>query len=100
VARAWHWLGRNLPRGRRDALRQLAVFALAYYLYRLARGLIDGDVSTAFDNARLLVDIERTMGLFFEPALQAWALAWPGLVDVASGLYVNSHFAVTTGFLI
>jgi hypothetical protein len=100
VARAWHALGRKLPRGRRDALRQLALFALAYYLYRLVRGLIEGDVSTAFANARLLVDAERAMGLFFEPALQAWALAWPGLVDVASGLYVHSHFAITTGFLV
>ncbi len=100
MARGWHWIGRQLPRGRRDALRQLALLALAYYLYRLVRGLIDGDVSTAFANARLLVDIERAMGLFFEPALQAWALAWPGLVDVASGVYVHSHFVITTAFLV
>ena len=100
MARAWHWIGRKLPRGRRDAVRQLALVALAYYLYRAVRGLIDGDVSTAFDNARLLVDIERAMGLFFEPALQTWALAWPGLVDVASGIYVHSHFVITTTFLV
>lgn len=100
VTRAWHSIGRRLPHGPLDALRQLGLFALAYLGYRLVRGLIEGDVGAAFDNARTLVDIERAMGLFFEPALQAWALAWPGLVEVSSGIYVHSHFAITTSFLV
>lgn len=100
MSRAWHWMGRALPRGRRDALRQLGLVAFAYYLYRMVRGMIDGEVSTAFENARLLVDVERAMGLFFEPALQAWALTVPGLLEVASAIYVNSHFVVTTSFMV
>jgi membrane-associated phospholipid phosphatase len=99
VSRPWHWIGRRLPQGRRDALRQLGLVAFAYYLYRMVRGMIDGEVSTAFENARLLVDAERAMGLFFEPALQAWALTVPGLIEVASALYVNTHFLVTTSFI-
>ncbi|MEJ7716581.1 MAG: phosphatase PAP2 family protein [Thermoleophilaceae bacterium] len=66
----------------------------------MVRGMIDGEVSTAFENARLLVDAERAMGLFFEPALQAWALTVPGLIEVASALYVNTHFLVTTSFIV
>jgi len=100
VSRPWHWIGGKLPRGRRDALRQLGLVAFAYYLYRMVRGMIDGEVSTAFENARLLVDAERAMGLFFEPALQAWALTVPGLIEVASALYVNTHFLVTTSFIV
>ena len=92
--------GRWLPRGRLDAWRQLGLFAAAYYLYRLVRGFVDGDATAAFDNARTLVDIERAMGLFFEPALQAWAIGESWLIRAADFAYVNSHFTITTGFLV
>jgi len=102
VARAWHWTGRRLPRGRLDALRQLGLVALAYILYRIVRGLVfEGGAGPAFENARLLVDIERSMGLFFEPGLQAWTLATsPVIATVASWIYVNSHFVITSSFLV
>jgi hypothetical protein len=101
MARVWHMSSRWLPNGWVDALRQLALFAGAYYLYRIVRGLVDGQVSLAFDNARTLVDLERGMGLFFEPGLQEWARSSaPFLVDGANWMYVNSHFVVTVTFLI
>lgn len=100
MARAWEWSGRWLPRGWPDALRQLALFAGAYYLYRVVRGVVDGQVSTAFENARTLVDVERALGLFFEPGLQAWALGQSWIVTAANWMYVNTHFLVTMTFLI
>ena len=64
-----------LPNGWVDALRQLLLFAGAYYVYRLVRGFVDGQATLAFENARTLVDAERTLGLFFEPGLRPgrWA---------------------------
>jgi hypothetical protein len=100
MARAWHWSNRLLPQGWFDALRQLALFASAYYLYRLVRGFVDGDVHTAFNNARTLVDVERGLHLFFEPGLQAWATGESWIVHSASWMYVNSHFTVTITFLV
>jgi PAP2 superfamily len=100
VARAWHWSSRWLPQGWLDAIRQLLLFAGAYYAYRFVRGLVDGQVHIAFQNARDLVDIERTLGLFFEPGLQAWALGDRWIVDGANWMYVHSHFVVTTTFLV
>ncbi len=91
---------RLLPRGGLDALRQLALFGAVYYLYNLVRGMVDGDVASAFQNARTLVDAERSLGLFFEPGLQAWALGHTWIVDGASWVYVHSHFIVTTAFLV
>ena len=88
-----------LPAGWLDALRQLALFAGAYYLYRLVRGLVDGQASLAFENARQLVDVERALGLFFEPGLQAWAEGHEWITTAASWMYVNSHFVITTTFL-
>ena len=99
-ARIWHLTGRWLPDGWLDALRQIALFGGAYYAYRIVRGFVDGQATLAFENARTLVDWERAMGLFFEPALQAWAKGEDWLMWIANWMYVNSHFVVTTTFLI
>jgi hypothetical protein len=100
LLRAWHLSGRWLPRGWLDALRQLALFAGAYYAYRLVRGIVDGQAVLAFENARTLVDAERALGLFFEPGLQDWASGHDWLLVPANWMYVNSHFVITTTFLI
>jgi membrane-associated phospholipid phosphatase len=87
---------RFLPQGWTDVLRQILLFCGAYWLYRLVRGMTDGRVGEAFGNARELIGLERGLGLFFEPALHAWADGTDWLIDGASWMYVNSHFAVTT----
>ena len=61
---------------------------------------MDGQAGLAFENARNLVDLERTLGLFFEPGLQAWARSQDWILTGANWMYVNSHFVVTTTFLI
>ena len=100
LVRVWRLSGRWLPNGWIDAIRQLALFAGAYYLYRIVRGLVDGQTGLAFENARTLVDAERSLGLFFEPGLQGWAKGQEWLLLFANWMYVNSHFVVTTTFLI
>ena len=100
LARVWRLSGRWLPNGWLDAIRQLALFAGAYYLYRIVRGIVDVQAALAFENARNLVDAERALGLFFEPGLQAWAESTNWIVTASSWMYVNSHFVITTTFLI
>jgi membrane-associated phospholipid phosphatase len=100
MARVWRLSGRWLPNGWLDAMRQLALFAGAYYVYRIVRGLVDGQAGLAFENARTVVAFERSMGLFFEPGLQAWARGEQSVLMTANWMYVNSHFVVTTTFLI
>ena len=100
LARVWRLSGRWLPNGWLDAIRQLALFAGAYYLYRIVRGFVDGQAGLAFENARTLVDLERSLGLFFEPGLQSWARSQEWLLTGANWMYLNSHFVVTTTFLI
>ena len=90
---------RLLPHGWSDLARQILLFCGAYYLYRLVRGLVDGRAAIAFDNARDLIAVEQSLGLFFEPAVHAWAEARGPLIDAASWMYVNSHFTVTVGTL-
>jgi hypothetical protein len=100
MARAWYWSGRWLPQGWLDALRQLALFAGAYYAYRIVRGIVDGEVTAAFAHARDLVGLERGMHLFFEPQLQHWALKSSFITHFCDWMYVNSHFTITTTTLI
>jgi membrane-associated phospholipid phosphatase len=88
-----------LPHGPIDLVRQLVLFCGTYYLYRLVRGMVDGRAGEAFENARVVISIERGLGLFVEPSVHAWASAHAVVIDFASWMYVNSHFAVTTGTL-
>jgi membrane-associated phospholipid phosphatase len=91
---------RLMPRGALDALRQLVLVAGSYYAYRLVRGLTDTQAGASFENARMLIEIERTVGLFFEPALHAWASGQEAIIVAANWAYLNTHFVVTTTFLI
>jgi hypothetical protein len=100
VARARRTLARTLPHGPIDALRQLVLFGGAYYLYRIVRGLVDGQVTTAFSHARWIVNVERGLHLFFEPSVLAWTIGRGWLIHAADFTYVNAHFVITTAFLV
>ena len=92
---------RALPHGRRDALRQLLLFAAAYALYQLVRGLIDGnDVAKASWNATKIIDLERTLHVFVEPSIQTWTANVHWLMEGADWVYLNAHYVVTLGVLI
>jgi membrane-associated phospholipid phosphatase len=89
-----------MPRGPFDAARQWLLFAGAYYVYRIVRGLVDGHANVAFQHARDIVGVERGLHTFFESDIQSWAIDHRVFIDVANWMYVNSHFLVTTTFLI
>lgn len=98
-ARTHAFAARFLPGGWADLGRQVLLFCGAYFLYRIVRGLADGRAAAAFDNARALIDVERALGLFVEPAVHAWASGRSWLIDFASWMYVNSHFTITVATL-
>jgi hypothetical protein len=83
---------RFLPRGPLDLLLQLVLLAVAYWLWRHARGAVDGSLGASFSHARDLVSAERSFGLLFEPNVQHWAVhaGWPA--EVARWGYANLHF--------
>jgi hypothetical protein len=100
MARVRKRLATVLPRGPLDAVRQLLLFAGAYYLYRIVRGVVDGEVTSAFTHARWIVNLERGLHLFFEPSVQTWTLGRGWLIHAADFTYVNAHFVITTAFLV
>ncbi|MFZ0090225.1 MAG: phosphatase PAP2 family protein [Solirubrobacteraceae bacterium] len=89
-----------LPQGWGDAVRQLSLFVGAYLLYQLVRGLVNGnDVARASWNATKVINLERTLHVFIEPSIQAWALNEHWLMDIADWSYLNAHYIVTIGAL-
>src|SRR4051795_4285656 len=89
-------LSRLLPRGPRDLLWQIVLFCGAYWLYRLVRGQVFDQSATAFRHARDIVDLERSLHVFAEPSIQAWAVGTGWVSDVGAWMYLNTHFVVTT----
>jgi hypothetical protein len=100
LARARVLQARLLPQGWLDVLRQVALFAAAYLAYRLVRGLVEGDANAAFAHARDLITLERTLHVFVEPSIQAWASGSHALMAFSSWMYVNAQTTVTVGALI
>src|SRR4051812_19853798 len=90
---------RIAPHGPLDLLRQIALFALLYYLYRLTRGAVDGRATLAFENARSVISVERSLHVFVEPTIQQWASGWSFVTDAASWAYINAQTSVTLGGL-
>jgi membrane-associated phospholipid phosphatase len=68
------------------------VIAAAYTAWRYARGAVDGSFADSVAHARNLVSAERSLHLFIEPDVHAWAAdnAVPG--EVARWGYANLHF--------
>jgi hypothetical protein len=100
VARARLLQARVLPHGWLDVLRQVSLFASAYFAYRLVRGLVEHNANVAFAHAKDLISLERTLHLFVEPSVQAWASGSHAVMLAASWLYVNAQTSVTIGALL
>jgi hypothetical protein len=77
------------------------LFWCAYQGYSIVRGFADdpGAASTAFDNARGIISLERTLGFFVEPGIQTWVSGSNFVIDAASWVYLNAQTSVTVGAL-
>src|SRR4051794_27605717 len=51
-------------------------------------------------NGQNVIDFERSLHTFFEPGLQKLFLDHRWIIDFANFMYMNSHFVVTTAFLV
>src|ERR1700690_927208 len=101
VARARVLQARVLPHGWLDALRQISLFAAAYFAYKLVRGIVEQRYGgAAFAHARDLIAIERAAHVFVEPSVQAWASGSHVVMVLASWLYVNAQTTVTVAALV
>jgi len=92
--------GRVLPNGPVDLLRQCCLFGLAYLLYRLVEGIVGGSTAVAFAHASDLVSLERSLHIFVEPQIQAWATSSHLLVVIAAWVYLNAQTTILAALLL
>lgn len=82
-------------------------YVLAFYLvYSAIRnqlgssGALDVSASRALDNARMVIDAERAVGLFFEQSVQQAFLDWEWFIRFWNIFYGSLHFVVTGAVMI
>ena len=93
-------IGDRLPKGWGDAFKQIGLFVLADLCYETVRGVAEGNATAAFANAHRVVDAEQATGTFFEADFQSALIDHRWLIEAANWLYMNSHFVITTSFLV
>jgi len=73
---------------------------LAELSYEAVRGISDGARDQAMINGQNVISLEKSLHTFFEPNLQAIFIDHRWIIDFANYMYMNSHFIVTTTFLV
>lgn len=100
--------GAEAPAHRLRWWKELLLIAVFYGVYSFVRNLFgsqgtgpDVDTSIAYQHARSIIDLEKSLGLYFEPHLQRWYLDLParGLIRIWNIIYGTLHFVVTAGAL-
>jgi len=69
------------------AMFEIGLVALAFLLYFLVRGAVVYQHNEAFDNANRVIDLERALGIFWEPRLQAIVLHRQTLISLFNFIY-------------
>jgi hypothetical protein len=75
-------------------VRETVIVTAAVLLYLVVRGLIRGREAAAFANAARLIDLERRLGVFWEPRIQDWIFDHPWLITLANWVYVWTYWPV------
>ena len=83
----------------REVLYVLA-FYLVYSVIRNQFGSAAVPQSEAFRHARLVIRIERDLGLYHEQHVQHWFLGWRSFIQFWNVFYGTFHFVVTAGCII
>lgn len=79
---------------RRRLLTEVVIISAGYFAYFGVRGATAGEDAIARANAEVIVNFERALGLFHEPALQALFLSYDWVLKAANWVYLFGHWPV------
>ena len=91
---AVHWTRGTTTTTARQLLGEVLIVVPAYFLYFLVRGLVAGREAQAFHRGIDIMELEQTLGIFWEPALQAHILQIDFVVNLANWAYIWGHWPV------
>jgi membrane-associated phospholipid phosphatase len=84
----------------RTVPREILVVALGVVIYFSVRGLTASDAATAVENARTLVDLERSLGIAWEGSLQQLVIDSQWAVTLLNWIYIWGHWPVIATVLL
>ena len=100
-------LHRRLPGGKtlRDGRRlywwgELLAVATFYIVYSFVRNLNHGNEHEAYEHALDIIRLQKSLGINYEQAIQAWVLGSRAFIIAANYFYGSLHFIVTGGVMI
>ena len=73
---------------------EIVLIAVAYISYQLVRGVVEGRIDVAFSNANNLIQVERSLGVFWEVQIQSLILGNHFLIDMFNWIYIWGHLPV------
>jgi hypothetical protein len=76
-------------------VRELAIVVALLLAYKYGRFLTKGHVTTALENARDVIGLERSLGVFSEARLQDLVITDTALIRFLNAYYLVAHVAVT-----
>lgn len=79
---------------------EIALAVVLYLVYEGGRALVAHSFDRARHDAALVIGAERSMHVFWEPAIQRAVLPLHALMDLLSGAYMTLHLAATALLLI
>jgi PAP2 superfamily len=79
---------------------ELAAILLLYAVYELGRGFGDATLQAAQANTARIVELEQSLGVFFEGAVQTWASGIPSLPTFLGLAYVSLHLGATGAMMV
>ena len=77
--------------------REASIAAATAFAYFLIRGSVFDRIDEATARGASLFDIERSLGLAWEPAMQDWILGSSLLIDLFNGIYFWAHMPLIIG---
>ena len=80
-------------------LRELLIIASAYWLYMYTKALVFSDFeATALANASTIISLEKSLGFYWEPHWQAWAITSArALVVFFNWVYIITFWPIILG---
>ena len=73
----------------------IGLFYLGYNLVRNQFGSAAVGPVLALNNAEIVIELERSLGLYVESTVQGWFLGWDVFISVCNVFYGLAHFTVT-----
>lgn len=88
------------PSGGEDVLRQGMIMVACYATYDVSRALAQGREAVAFANGVFFMNLEKALGIWWEPWIQARFSALDPLMALLVWSYANLHLPLIIGTMV